>query len=205
MSWTEVYKMNEHARNTAFSNAYMITSSSTFTAPQTGYYKIICVGRGGTGERTSGSYHGGDAGGVCTKIVKLAKNATLSITVADLSTAVTSSNGAVNMTAYAAANSANPREADGGDYNYTGNTYNGKVGGSVGCFLTGLMTQQILSGRSPNSGSDYFDYGCWQVCNMGGGASYVYSEYNSSSGTYYNQEAKYGSGGVVIIPLGGDV
>lgn len=61
----------------------VFTVSGTFTAPQTGKYKVTVVGGGGSGANCSGSTHatGGGGGGCAIKVVSLTKSQNTTVTI----------------------------------------------------------------------------------------------------------------------------
>lgn len=199
MSWAEVAKLQDSQRDRLFNDMYIIESSQTWTAPHNGYYKIICVGAGGTASHSSGSssyYATGGGGGVAVKTKRIAKNATLTITI-DTSNVTCDGMIANNGGAGSSTGGGAGGTATGGDYNYTGLSGIGNTGngGSVGCFLTGLMTRDsyINSGTSGNYTQTGNSYNGWGICGHGGGAGIVEA--------YTVKECEADKACVIIIPL----
>lgn len=72
--------LNEQLIDREFYEGQLITSSTTWTVPKTGIYKIICVG---AGENGSAQYGGGASGGVVVEKARLTEGASYSITIGD--------------------------------------------------------------------------------------------------------------------------
>lgn len=70
--------LNEQLIDREFYEGQLITSSTTWTVPKTGVYKIICVG---AGEDGSSSHGGGASGGVTVEKAKLTEGDSYSITI----------------------------------------------------------------------------------------------------------------------------
>ena len=167
MSWGEVYKINEHAREREFNNSYIFegTSTQNWNVPFNGYYKIIVVGAGGVGEtsaRTTGGgsqtqyYYecaGGGSGGVAIKTALLNTSEAFRYSpstsqIRFLSTAaltpidMIATNGGNGTATSSTVTGGAGGTATGGDFNYTGlkgATGESVAGASVGCFIPELM------------------------------------------------------------------
>lgn len=217
MNWVDIFETLEIVRNNSFSNIYMFEETTTFIAPETGYYKIICVGAGGAANAnqysTSGSaevantYSGG-AGGVAIKTKRIEKNSTVSIIIS--SAGVASCDG---MTANAGEDGksagASGGTANGGEYNYTGGSgisketnkygsnYVSSNGGSIGCIIPGIMSKDDIVLIDSEFGTKA--YSGWGILGHGGGAGACAAKQNSS----YPQIIKGLSqpAAVIIIPL----
>lgn len=209
MSWAEVEKKLSIERDTSYSNMYVYENSATFTAPKTGYYKIICVGAGGAGatarDTSTALGIGGCSGGVAIKTKKMAKGATLSITISSDGTA--SCDGMSATKGYdrnyypSRPDYIVPGTATGGDYNYNGQTGTAQsqigIGGSVGCILSGLMTRDVVT--TAYNGATRQAYSGWGIFGHGGGASRV-QFYDDGAMVAYSVSQQQPAG-VIIIPL----
>ena len=193
MSWSEVAKLQEGQRDRLFNDMYILETSQTWTAPHNGYYKIICVGAGGSASTIDD--RAGCGGGVAVKTKRMNKGTTLAISITGGATCD-------GMTATSGGNAyGSGGTATGGDYNYTGlnpsaDTERITAGGSVGCYLTGLTYRE----------KDMFSFGSSTIFSMpkgfgimghGGGGGYF-----STSGTTKTEYAANGEPAcVIIIPL----
>lgn len=215
MSWAETIKINsnmgvpinEQLRNNRFMPVRIITEAGTYTPEKSGYYKVICVGAGGSGyaRKRSGSnaYYDtscGGAGGVAIKTYHLLSTESYTVSI---DTSVTFNNeltatrgGSGNSNSNGAGGT-----ASGGDYNFSGGTSggyceanDGTKGASVGCFISELSEKIPFFGTNNtviNSGMGILGHGQ-------SGAICV-----DTSGNILYQAA--GSGACIIIPLEYDV
>ncbi len=182
MSWAETIKINsnmgvpinEQIRNNRFLPIKIIDSTGTYTPEKSGYYKVICIGKGGDSyvKKRSGSnnYYDvslGGAGGVAIKTYHL--NNTQSYTI-NITTDVTfnSELSATRGTSGSSISSGAAGTATGGDYNYTGLTGEGYTtpgdnfdGASVGCYIAELSKNFMFSsgGVTVSSGTGILNYG----------------------------------------------
>lgn len=216
MSWAEVQKFNECARQNTINGALVIENSKTWTAPKTGYYKIIVVGGAGHNRKnnsaSSPNVAGGGAGGVAIKTMKIMAGTAYVITIDTTSsdnftatsfgTEIVANSGTAGTLSGA---NANPiagvgGTATGGDYNYKGEngatSTNGTLqGASVGCFIPGITDRQEFVYQTEYDGDAtsthlFSGYGI-----LGHGGCY------SLDTVYYPNDRQ--TGCVVIIPLGG--
>lgn len=189
MNWVDIFKTLEIVRDNSFSNIYMFEETTTFTAPKTGYYKIICVGAGGTAYGVLGNsntmVYSGGAGGVAMKTKRINKNSTIAVTISasgaascDGMTANAGHRGYPNETTSGAGGT-----ATGGEYNYTGNSGTKTTlhanGGSIGCIIPGIMYRDsiyLLSGDNEGKNA----YSGWGILGHGGGAGVCGNAYSSS-------------------------
>lgn len=202
MSWAEVYKinnnfsksLNEQMRENRFMGAYLFTSSATWTVPQNGWYKVVCVGKPGT---TSSSFSSsnvsnfnvniGGAGGVAIKNYEFTKNANYPITI----------NGAqstFNVTLIANAGNSNGTggTASGGDYNYQGTS-----GGSETTYVNSSHVAEF-------NGADvgiYIPEICFSVSKQGHCSYAEMPQTASSSGYLYTADFE-ASSGIGILGYG---
>lgn len=218
MSWAEVSKinnnfrvsLNEQARELAYSGSYLFTSSTNFSPEKSGYYKVICVGSGGTSGINSNSALNGGSGGVAISTLKLDKTHSYSISITNgtaifngetLASAITATAG---ENAVITGNTVNRRPgnggtASGGDFNYpgrSGKSGNITYGADVGVIITELMQRMIsfeldTYSSSPvpyamHSGNGILGYGGGQAC------------YGNSN---FQVKSPVGDGCVLIIPL----
>ena len=70
-------QIKEQLINMQFYSGELITASTTWTVPKTGFYKIICVGKGASGTNMDA----GAAGGVVVERAELTKGDSYSITI----------------------------------------------------------------------------------------------------------------------------
>lgn len=208
MSWAEVHKINENTAMNKFNNATVLTASTTFTVPKTGYYKIFCVGAGGSSSTSGSTANSGSGGGVAEKTAKLDKNQTYTVTVGTTVSFVstlsdTTDKNYISMSATSGTTGGDGGTATGFDSTYL--TYTGesgssfssgiRQGGSVGCYVTSLMEKNISLGYSTNSAITYSVESGLGICGLGGGGGVIKQTNVSHTGNNQN-------GGVVIIPLG---
>lgn len=195
MSWSEVAKLQEGQRDRLFNDMYILETSQTWTAPHNGYYKIICVGAGGSAYySTASSYDAGGGGGVAVKTKRMKTGATLTVSIT----------GGTATCDEMIANSGSWNgvgTATGGEYNYTGLagrfiSSSIKSGGSVGCMLSGLMykdkdieSRQVAYGYAAEIIPKGFG-----IMGHGGGGGYRYSD-----GTHQMMNGEPAC--VIIIPL----
>lgn len=193
MSWAETLMLQEAQRERSFNTMYVLGVSQTWTAPKSAYYKIICIGAGGTGKYYYQSGIGyrkgyGGGGGVAIKTKSLQKGEKLTVTIGssascDGMTATSGGNGEANNRG---SSDGSGGTANGGDENYTGLNGGGGNGGSVGCMIAGLaMSRDTLMGVS-NSGYGIYGHG-------GGGG--VFADNTMQTVTPIQPAA------VIIIPL----
>ena len=71
-------QIKEQLINMQFYSGELITASTTWTVPKTGFYKIICVGKGASGTNRGDA---GAAGGVVVERAELTKGDSYSITI----------------------------------------------------------------------------------------------------------------------------
>lgn len=206
MNWVDITKTLELVRNNLYNNIYIFEETATFTAPKTGYYKIICVGAGSNATASinttygTSSARGGNGGGVAIKTKRVSKNGTLSITIS--TQGVASCDG---MTANGWSTTSTAGQATGGDYNYTGlvgdilqsggaNVKLSRNGGSVGCFIPELMTRQYVNLFAVSAHSGY------GICGHGGGGGCCIDTVTQGDNTgLILTEAQ--PAAVIIIPL----
>ena len=228
MSWAEVFKinsnlkkpLNEQMRDLKYHPLRVITSTSTYTPEKTGWYKIICVGKGGDGaaDKTSSpnNYRGaaGGGGGVAIKTMQLTKGTGYAVTVSTTASFAAGST-IITATGGGTATSRTGGTASGGDYNfsgtaggYTSNMFQGAVPGSVGVELGGLsetpapVVATLINNQSSvtTSGVHVFSmpYGRCILEYGGGGNGAAYY----SNGTYQETITTPGKpAAVIIIPL----
>lgn len=219
MSWAQISKQLEIERDNSFNNIYVFESSTTFTAPKKGYYKIICVGAGGTAYASGVTssdymYHNcmsGAAGGVAIKNKSMLANDTLTIAISSSGVATCdgmTANFGGNAYDFSSAADTAPvgGTATGGVWNYKGSNgakrYRGSNptvinGGSIGCILPGLMTRDDAIANTARA------YSGWGLYGHGGGAGAcsmntgnMSSDFVNITGVSDKQPAA-----VIIIPL----
>ncbi len=206
MSWAEVFKINsnfkkpinEQIRELKYSGAYLITTSRSFVAEKSGYYKVIVVSRGGNGDkiRNTGEMKGGSSGAVAISTLHLKSGTSYPIIVnnANSSKDYTSFNGeiicynAVNST-YSTAGT--PGTAIGGNFNYDGSVASGGTGASVGAYIPELMQSSMSIGYN-SSGNAAVIYSGSGILGYGGGQTVSIT---------YNAATSVKGGCVLIIPL----
>lgn len=207
MSWGEVFKINNNMRHTIneqlqdmkYNQLEILTTGTSYTPKKNGIYKIICVGAGHAGKSVAyqTEIHSGSSGGVAIKTMELTKKSypiSIGTTVTFNST----------VTATSATNTA-PGTASGGDYNFDGKTPpSDSEGGSVGVYISELMTRQhTLLGCAPN-GIAKFNNGTqgYCLCNLGGGGV-TFSAYAATSSGNIAEYSSIGPGraGIIIIPI----
>lgn len=208
MSWAEVHKINENTAMNKFNSATILRTSTTFTVPKTGYYKIFCIGSGGASSTSGSAANTGGGGGVAEKTAKLDKNQTYTVTVGSTVSFVstlsdTTDKNYISMSATGGTTGGDGGTATGFDSTYL--TYTGqsgrsfssgiRQGGSVGCYVTSLMEKNISLGYSTNSAYTFSVKSGLGICGLGGGGGVIKQANVSHTGD--NQ-----SGGIVIIPLG---
>lgn len=151
----------------AFNTRDVITTSGTYTAPVTGWYKITAKGGGGGGGKggsKTGGGVGGDGGGEGGTTI-----AYVSMTAGDTATVVIGAGGTHATTSTAPA-------GDGGDTSvtYNGNTYTGGGGGGGISHISNLPARSFggsgtIPGCSGCSGSYEYNAGAGRG-GTGGGA-----------------------------------
>lgn len=209
MSWSEVAQINKGIRNRAYTNAWVIENSTTWTAPSTQFYQVIAVGAGGssTAGPSNIDYRGGGSGGVCVSALRITANTQATITtgsggsstfsVSASGTSVTMNAGGGGDATYD--NAGTGGTAIGGTYNYPGNT--GTPGcASVGCFLTGLSDIRHIT-RTLENGTTTVEFESYGILRHGIGGGGTKDETGSSSG-YRDVRVQPTGGCVIIIPLG---
>lgn len=224
MSWAEVFKinsnikkpLNEQIRGTVCLPMRLITSSTTYKPEKTGWYKVICVGAGGS----CGSYSGvsnasgqkiatGGGGGVAIKTIKLSSAQSYSVTVsttASFGSILSATAGGSGSASSSSMSYGTGGTASGGDYNFTGCSGTGGSGSSKTgvCFAAGgtgvaitELSRTVKSGVI--KGDEYVEvtYG-ESILGYGSGApGFVYTTGTS----YYCYTATAQSAVVIIIPL----
>ena len=209
MSWSEVAQINKGIRNRAYTNAWVIENSTTWTAPSTQFYQVIAVGSGGNGYTYTGGtvYRGGGSGGVCTSILRITANTQATITAGSDSTqfSVSVSGTSVTMNAGKGGSATSGGNgnvgiggtATGGTYNYAGNNGDTNSGAtSVGCFISGV-TDRTHATITGDAGT--YTFAPYGILGHGIGAG-GYTVRNGSS--YDSTIFRATDGCVIIIPLG---
>lgn len=213
MNWVDICKTLEIVRNNLFNDIYIAESTTTYTAPKNGYYKIICVGAGGNAKTSMANNiyncRSGAGGGVATKIKRFSKNSTLSITISGGTASCDGmiANGGGNALS-TGSNVATGGTATGGDENYNGldgeivtGVSSSATGGSVGCLLNGITMRDTsaIAGASKTNSSSITIYSGFGILGHGGGAGCggIYD-----SNTYFPKIAMEAQpAGVLIIPM----
>lgn len=168
MSWAEVYKVNsnmkksinEQLRDMKYQAMRIITTTSTYTPEKSGWYKIICVGKGGDGaaDKTSSpnNYRGaaGGGGGVAIKTMQLSSAVSYNVTVSTTASFAAGSN-IITATGGGSTTSRTGGTASGGDYNFPG-TAGGSTSTEFQCAMPGSVGVELggLSNTpAPNIGT----------------------------------------------------
>ena len=180
--------LNEQLIDREFYEGQLITSSTTWTVPKTGIYKIICVG---AGEDGSASYGGGASGGVVVEKARLTEGASYSITIGNnalfgtLCSAIGASNGTggsgtvTNGKVYAGQNANNTS-------NHIGN------GADVSFFDSKYMSKAIQTITQANTPMLYFAPG---GTGLFGGQQGLKLSSTSTTGYAASGGGGYGAGG----------
>lgn len=224
MSWGEVFKinsnmkkpLNEQIRGTVCLPMRIIASSTTYVPEKTGWYKVICVGAGGScGAYSNASTASGQkiatggGGGVAIKTIRLSSAQSYNVTVgttASFGSILSATAGGSGSVTSSSTNYGTGGTASGGDYNFTGCSGTGGSGSSkVGvCFAAGgtgvaitELSRTVKSGVIKGDSYVEIAYG-ESILGYGSGApGFVYV--SGTNYSYYTATAQ--SAAVIIIPL----
>lgn len=223
MSWGEVFKinsnmnasLNKQLRNRELYEAWCLTSTTTFTPPVSGVYKVICIGKGADGSGSATSYVGGSAGGVVIGLLELSSTQSYNVTV--------SSNASFSNLLTATAGAANTGGSGSGGTVYDGGKRNGGSGGNVGVYIAGAMEYPITAenvggvglyggAKSSKQAHNFSTSDVWRgtvtICSSGGGygAGGAAGSYaNKGSGVFYSCPGGEAAVVVILIEEGGEL
>lgn len=196
--------LNEQMRDLKYLGSYLFVNDTSFSPDKSGWYKIICVGKGGATQIDSEGVNYGGSGGVAISTLNLISTESYKITISTQQHNASSFD--EKIFAYGGGDGYSSNGvggvASGGQFNYnglSGSSATSSAGADVGVFIPELMknkeliTSSTLTGQtyssthSVSSGFGILGYG-------GGQGGRKLSQYNSIL-------SPISTGCVLIIPL----